>query len=273
MTHDLHTHTNLSDGHLSPRELLLYAVEHDVNVLSITDHDTVAAYDAMPDISDLPVRLVPGIEFSTSWQNRGIHIVGLNIDPSNSTLRAGIAKQQLARQTRAVVIADRLTRLGIDNPHEAVTAIAGDATVGRPHFAQHLVAIGKVPDTQTAFRKYLGAGKIGDVKQDWADMAEVIQWINAAGGIPVLAHPTKYRFTMTRLRAFLADFVAVGGRGMEVCCGHQEANVTRRLAATAVDFDLLASSGSDFHHPANKWSRPGGFPDLPETVTPVWDAW
>ena len=273
MIYDLHTHSDASDGHLSPAELIRYAVSHAVTCLSITDHDTVAAYDKLRAEEHPGIRLLPGIELSTTWQNRTIHVLGLNIDPGNTTLQDGIASQQRARRSRARTIASRLVALGIDDPYDAVKEIAGDASIGRPHFARHLVDIGKVPDMQTAFRKYLGAGKMGDVKQCWASLDDVVDWINTAGGIAVLAHPQKYKFTMTKLRAMLEDFTAAGGRGIEVVCGHQEANVTRRLAGIANDFGLLASSGSDFHHPANRWSRPGSFSQLPDNLTPVWDAW
>ncbi|MBT8099437.1 MAG: PHP domain-containing protein [Gammaproteobacteria bacterium] len=273
MLYDLHTHSNTSDGHLDPAELLGYAADHGVTCLSITDHDTVAAYKQLTPADHPGIQLLPGIEFSTTWQKRSIHILGLHIDPTNAVLLAGIDAQQRARRTRAKKIAQRLMTVGIDDPYAAVAALAGSASIGRPHFARHLVDIGKVPDSQSAFRKYLGAGKIGDVKQGWASLEDVVAWINAAGGIAVLAHPTKYKFTMTKLRAMLEDFKNAGGRGIEVVCGHQEANVTRRMAGIANDFELHASMGSDFHHPANRWSRPGGFSRLPDNVTPVWDLW
>jgi hypothetical protein len=258
---------------LSPQALLALAASHGVDVLAITDHDTVNAYKQLVVDPDSTVTLIPGIELSTSWLVRSIHIVGLNIDPENSELLGGITRQQQARDERAQTIAGKLTRLGIENPYAAVKALAGDAGIGRPHFAKYLVDIGKVRDVQTAFRKYLGTGKIGDVTQGWASMTEVIDWITAAGGIPVLAHPAKYKFTMTKLRALLADFRDSGGLGVEVVCGRQEPDLTKRLAAIAIDLDLLASTGSDFHHPDHKWSRPGGFPALPDNVTPVWDRW
>ena len=273
MIRDLHTHSNASDGHLSPQALLALAASHRVDVLAITDHDTVNAYDGLVADPDSTVTVVPGIELSTSWRGRSIHIVGLNIDTKNSKLLGGIARQQQAREDRAKIIAEKLTRLNIENPYAAVKALAGGAGIGRPHFAKHLVDIGKVRDVQAAFRKYLGNGKIGDVTQGWASMTDVIDWITTAGGVPVLAHPDKYKFTMTKLRALLADFRDSGGLGVEVVCGRQEPDLTRRLAGMAIDFDLLASTGSDFHHPDNKWSRPGGFPELPENVIPVWDRW
>lgn len=273
MIRDLHIHSNASDGFFSPDELLAYAAEHDVGVLAITDHDTLGAYDRLGAEPRAPITLIPGIELSTTWQNHGIHIVGLGINLHNQELRDGIARQQVARAERARTIAERLTRLGIDNPYAAVKTLAGASGIGRPHFARHLVNIGKVRDMQTAFRKFLGPGKIGDVRQGWASMAEVIDWIIAADGIPVLAHPARYGFTMTKLRVMLTDFHDAGGLATEVVCGHQDAALTRRLADLAIDLDLMASTGSDFHHPDNKWSRPGGFPALPENVIPVWDTW
>ncbi len=273
MIRDLHIHTNASDGHLPPQALLAFAARHGVDQIAITDHDTVNAYDQLTLEDDIAITLIPGIELSTTWQGRSIHIVGLNIDLRNPALLGGIARQQQARDERARTIAERLTRLDIDNPYAAVKALAGEAGIGRPHFASHLVKIGKVRDTQTAFRKYLGTGKIGDVVQGWASMTDVIDWITRAGGIPVLAHPAKYRFTTTKLRALLADFKDYGGLGVEVVCGRQEPGLTKRLADIAIDLDLLASTGSDFHHPDNKWSRPGGFSPLPENVVPVWDRW
>ena len=263
----------MSDGSLAPVDLLRLAEAHAVDVLAITDHDTVGAYTGLHELNNTAVHLIPGIELSTTWRNNGIHIVGLNIDPLNSVLTAGINKQQQARSERAEIIAERLTRLGIDNPYDDVKSLAGDAPIGRPHFAQHLVNIGKVADLQKAFRKYLGAGKIGDIRQGWASMPDVIDWIAAAGGVAVLAHPAKYKFTTTKLRAMLEDFKDYGGRAMEVVSGHQQPALTRRLADMASDFDLLASTGSDFHHPANKWSRPGGFSTLPDQIETVWDAW
>ena len=273
MIRDLHTHSNASDGSLSPEELLAYASDHNVDVLAVTDHDTLGAYDQIGPTDQLPVTLIPGIELSTTWNGHGIHVLGLNVDPQNQSLRNGVARQQRTRAERARTIAERLTRLGIDNPYDAVKRIAGRASIGRPHFARHLVEIGKVRDIRSAFRKYLGAGKIGDVKQGWASMAEVIDWIVAAGGIPVLAHPAKYKLTTTKLRAMFDDFKEAGGQGAEVICGPQDASVTKRLAELVNDHEMMASAGSDFHHPAAAWSRPGAFPSLPPNVMPVWDAW
>ncbi len=247
-----------------------FAAEHGVETLAITDHDTLAAYDALPDT--LPLQLVCGVEFSCLWQRRSIHIVGLDVDRDNTGLRNLVESQQSARMERARVIADRLCRLKLaDHLDEVFERDTG--APGRPDFARALVQLGAVPDVKTAFRKYLGAGKRGDVKAHWPDMAPVIDAIRAAGGIAVLAHPSKYKLTRTKLVALLKSFASSGGEAMEVVCGQQDPATTRQLADLCNDFGLLASCGSDFHSEKNAWSRPGKFPDLPRRLTPVWSRW
>lgn len=273
MIYDLHTHTTASDGSLTPEQLLRLARESGVDVLAITDHDTVAGCVAAAEALEQAPRVVPGIEFSTTWSGRSIHVVGLNVDPEHPELLQGVRQQQRAREERAREIGRRLTRLGIDDPYPEVARAAADAAIGRPHFAAHLIDAGVVKDTATAFRKYLGAGKLGDVKLGWAELADVVAWIHAAGGVAVLAHPVKYRMTMTKLRLLVADFVATGGDGIEVVCGQQTPDITRRLSDIARDFDIAASIGSDFHHPGASWSRPGCSGELPTGVRPVWESW
>jgi len=269
----MHLHTTASDGSLAPAELIDYARSHGVDVLSITDHDTTAGYAEIRDAVPEGLGVIPGVEISAGWLNRGIHIVGLNIDVDQPALRDGLERQAEARRRRAGMIAERLTRLGIDTPLAAVRAIAGNAPIGRPHFARHLVEIGAVKNVRAAFRKYLGAGKPGDIRTEWAGIEEAVSWICASGGIAVLAHPAKYGMTTAKLTALLDDFVAAGGGGIEVVCGRQDAATTRRIAALARDFGLAASTGSDFHSPDNHWSRPGGFPPLPAGLEPVWTRW
>lgn len=271
--YDLHTHTTASDGSLEPGELARLADERGVGVLAITDHDTVAGYAEAARAANSPLKVVAGIEFSTSWAGRGIHVLGLNVDPEHPKLRSGIEVQQRARDDRARKIARRLTRLGIDDPYPAVRQIAGSAPIGRPHFAAHLVELGVVKDVRTSFRKYLGPGKPGDVRTGWSSMDDVIAWIHAAGGKAVIAHPSKYRMTMTKLRELTAEFAVAGGDAIEVVCGQQSAAVTNQLARLAADFDLAASIGSDFHHAGQTWSLPGSCGILPKNVRPVWESW
>jgi predicted metal-dependent phosphoesterase TrpH len=271
--YDLHTHTNASDGRLSPEALADLAVSRGVAVLAITDHDTVAGCERLA-TSGLPgLTLVPGIELSTSWRGRGVHVVGLRIDPANATLAAGIAAQQRARRARAEKIAYRLERRGAGRLLDAAERHAGDAPIGRPHFARALVETGAARDMKTAFRRYLGAGKPGDVRNGWAALDEVIAWIHAAGGDAVLAHPAKYTLTATKLRELVADFAAASGDAIEVCCGSQAPAVTALVSAVAGEYGLKASAGSDFHGPVSSWSAPGRYSPLPGGIATIWDQW
>lgn len=271
MNFDLHAHSSCSDGALSPADLLARALEKGVTTLSITDHDTVAAYASLP--ASLPgIDLVPGIELSTRWYATGIHIVGLNIDHSSSAINDGVARQTQARLMRAEKIAENLARRGISDVLDGAMALAGDGVVGRPHFARQLVTAGYVDSVEMAFKKFLGDGKAGDVRQHWAELGEVIAWVKDAGGIAVLAHPLKYRLTRSKLKRLLKDFVAAGGNALEVVSGNQAAQRTQDMGRLCRDFQLLASRGSDFHGPGAPWSELGRASPLPHGVTPVWDA-
>lgn len=271
--YDLHMHSNASDGALLPDDLLELVAANGVDVASITDHDTVAAYDHIDPARHGSLTVVPGIELSTTWQGRSLHVVGLDIDPASKAVKEAVRLQQRSRIERARKIGARLDKLGARNCFEAALEIADGAVIGRPHFASHLVRSGFVKDERTAFKKYLGAGKPGDVRCGWASLEQVISWIRRSGGIAVLAHPAKYGLTMTKLKALVSDFVADGGRGIEVVCGQQDPSLTRRLAEIARDADLLASTGSDFHGPGQSWSQPGQFDPLPGGATGIWEQW
>jgi predicted metal-dependent phosphoesterase TrpH len=268
--YDLHLHTSASDGALDPATLLAHADDCGVDAVAITDHDTLAAYD---NLDPGRLQLIPGIELSTNWRQTGIHVVGLGIDPANSTLRRGVARQQSAREERAATIAARLQRIGIPDPLPAVREAAVNGFIGRPQFAAHLVNTGVVRDVKRAYSKYLGSGKPGDVRSGWASLDEVLCWVKAAGGVPVLAHPAKYGLTKSKTRNLVREFTAAGGEALEVVCGPQTHATTCWLATLANEFALSASCGSDFHSPEQTWSRPGGFPPLPDNVSPVWQSW
>lgn len=270
MIFDLHSHTTLSDGALTPAALLLRAVEKGVDVLAVTDHDTIDAYQELPACHD-SLRLVAGIEFSTQWENTGIHVLGLNIDPHSDAIKAGAKFQTEARLDRARIIGEKLEKHGIEDAFAGARELAIGSYIGRPHFAQHIINIGKASDMQAAFNKYLGAGKSGDVKQHWADIAQIVQWIRDAKGIAVLAHPLKYKLTRTKLKRFLDYFIRAGGQGMEVVSGRQLAQQTEGMAQLCEQKKLLASCGSDFHRPSKHWAELGAFPRLPDHVTPVWE--
>ena len=204
----------------------------------------------------------------------GIHIVGLNFDPDNTVLMTGVKQQTESRDTRAEMIAERLAKKGIVGALEGAKLEAGDdGVVGRPHFAKYMVKAGYVSTVNQAFKSYLGAGKPGDVKQLWPDIATAISWITAAGGVAVLAHPDKYNMTRTKLRRLLEEFAAAGGQAMEVVSGHQDKQLTHYLAQLADRFELHASCGSDFHVPDQPWQELGKCSPLPESCEPVWRLW
>lgn len=271
MRADLHTHSTASDGKLSPLELLQRARAAGVDMLAITDHDSVAAYAELPAVDDL--RLVPGVEFSTLWQRVGIHVVGLNVALDSAALREAIAYQRRARDQRAARIAARLAKRGIADPLAGAARFAGNGSIGRPHFAEYLLSIGAVPNIEFAFRKYLDAAHAGNLIEDWASLPAIIDWIRAAGGTPVIAHPGKYKLTRARLEQLTSDFAAAGGQAIEVVSGAQKPELTRDLAQLAARHGLAASTGSDFHQPGQVWAQLGVVPALPDNATPVWDLW
>ena len=247
---DFHTHSTASDGALTPSELLERARSRGVQLFAITDHDTVAGFREVAQhytqIDDTVV-LIPGIEMSCQWSATTIHVVGLGMDCDHPAMEQALAFLNIARQERGQKIGQRLEKLGFSGALEGALAEAGDSQLGRPHFAAWMVAQGHVDDFAKAFDKYLGQGKTGDVKAFWPQLSEVVQWIVDAGGIAVLAHPLKYRFTRMKLRRLVQDFHAHGGGAIEVHSGFQTPDQRVQLQRLADDFNLAASVGSDFH--------------------------
>ncbi|MDA8787002.1 PHP domain-containing protein [Porticoccaceae bacterium] len=272
MNIDLHCHTNVSDGNLSPAELISLAIERNINMLSITDHDSIQAYETARSPST-ELRLIPGIEFSSYWNKFGVHIVGLDLDLTSDAIQQGVAQQSQAREQRAEKIAEKLQRYGFEDCLAGAKSFTSGGQIGRPHFAQHLVAIGAVSNIQQAFKKYLGAGKAGDIKEQWADLAQVVSWIRGAGGVAVLAHPTKYKMTRSKINLLIEDFAAVGGEAIEVISGLQIPSVTRDMARLCNSHGLLASCGSDFHSNQQPWAALGMVAPLPDSCTAVWQRW
>lgn len=270
MIFDLHSHTTFSDGVLTPNELISRAIGKRVDALAITDHDTIDAYRDTP-LNHEGLKLVPGIELSTQWGSSGIHVLGLNVDPHSNTIRDAARVQSDARLERARRIAENLAKKGIEDTFEGARKLSVGGYIGRPHFARYLINIGKADSMHTAFKKYMGDGKAGDVKKHWAELPQVIKWIRDAGGIAVLAHPLKYKLTRTRLKRLLDSFIEAGGQGMEVVSGQQTAQQTRDMAQLCEQKNLLASCGSDFHEPGKPWAELGVFERLPANVKPVWE--
>ncbi len=246
---DFHTHSTASDGALTPQELLARAQARGVSLLAITDHDTVAGYrQALAVCQQFPtVSLLSGVELSCRWSGTTIHVVGLGMDCDHRAMREALSVLNAARIKRGTTIGSRLASRGFSGALEGALAEAGSSQLGRPHFAAWMVKEGHVKDHQTAFHKYLGQGKPGDVKAFWPELAEVVQWIVAAGGTAVLAHPLKYKYTRMKLRRLIIDFAAAGGTAVEVLSGRQTPEQVTQLQRLADEFELLASAGSDFH--------------------------
>jgi predicted metal-dependent phosphoesterase TrpH len=273
---DFHTHTSASDGALAPRELLARALAREIKVIAITDHDTVAGYEAAAayhTASAGGMRLVSGVELSCQWSGTTIHILGLGIDCEHPALREALLTLDTARRERAEVIAARLAARGFVGALQGALIHAGESQLGRPHFAAWMVEQGHVKDQNQAFDVYLGQGKIGDVKAFWPQLAEVTGWIVAAGGIAVIAHPVKYRFTGMKLRRLVLDFVAAGGRAIEVLSGYQPKDQVDHLIRLAKEFDLEVSAGSDFHRDASYGAMLGVESSPFEGLSGIWERW
>lgn len=271
---DLHFHSTASDGYYPPEELIERGFDNGAQLLSLTDHDTLSGIAAAQKKAlELEVDFVPGIELSCIWNNIGIHVVGLGFDLTDAQLLESVAGQCRRRNERAIEIGRRIDKTGIDGSYEKAKQIAGSAQIGRPHFARLLVETGKVKDCNQAFKKYLGAGKTGDVKALWPQVSEAIGWIQQAGGYAVLAHPNKYKLTRTRLNRLVTQFKEEGGDGLEVISGRQEAETTRHLVGLCRDLGLYASCGSDFHGPETRWLDIGKNQLLPDDCRPIWELW
>lgn len=274
MKFDLHCHTSVSDGDLTPYELLDLAVNNGIELLAITDHDAVDGYlqclDRMADKSEQAgfenIKLVSGVEFSCLWKSVGIHIIGLGFNPHSELMTTAVARLREIREQRGLEIAEKLAKKGLPDTYEGALACCNNEAwrIGRPHFAQYLVEKGLVSSRKKAFDRWLGAGKCGDVKHAWPSIEEAIGWINGSGGIAVVAHPMKYKMTNTRLKLLLSEFVAAGGRGIEVIGAGQSDDTTRYLARLCQEYELLASGGSDFHGVDMPWRKLGEISDIPK---------
>jgi len=272
---DLHSHSTASDGVLSPRELIRRAAEQGVNTLALTDHDEVSGLaEAAEEATAVGVRLVAGVEISTSWSNRTIHVVGLRIDVRHPTLTTGLAGNRAGRDDRARRIGAALAKTGIGGAYEGAYALAGNKTlVSRTHFARFLVEAGHVKDVKTVFKKFLVKGKPGYVEHRWADLADAVTWIRAAGGVAVLAHPGRYDLGSAKLDLLIEEFKVAGGAALEVVSGSHHPAQLAQFADLAVRHGLLASAGSDFHGPGEGGRELGRLAPLPARCTPVWLDW
>jgi predicted metal-dependent phosphoesterase TrpH len=273
--YDLHCHSNASDGLLAPAELVRRAAANGVDILALTDHDELCGLaEARAQAATLGLRFIDGVEVSITWGGITIHVVGLNIDPGNQQLQQGLHVIRQGRAERAKKMAQDLTRVGIPGSLEGAYAyVENPNLIGRTHFARFLVEKRYVSDVKSAFQHYLVSGKPGYVPHQWATLEEALAYIKAGGGIPVVAHPGRYKLTRTEMRKFLGEFRDGGGAGIEVITSSHTPEQFLEYAILAKEFGFLASRGSDFHGPGESRVDLGKLPDLAADLKPVWHDW
>jgi predicted metal-dependent phosphoesterase TrpH len=272
---DLHCHSNVSDGVLTPAGVAAYAHGAGVDVWALTDHDEIGGIKtARAAAADLGMRFVAGVEISITWANQTVHIVGLQIDEDNAALKAGLAATRAGRDARGREIAAQLAAVGYPGAYEGALAYVGNPDLmSRTHFARYLVASGACANTNEVFRKFLTEGKPGYVPHRWATLAEAVGWIRAAGGIPVVAHPGRYNFSPVAEAALFDEFKELGGTAIEVVTGSHTPDQYGIYAEVAKRNGFLASRGTDFHAPGEARVEFDKLPPLPAGVTPVWHDW
>ncbi len=272
---DLHCHSNISDGVLSPEALAERAKENGVEVWALTDHDEVAGVPiARAAAQRLGMHHVAGVEVSISWAGETVHILGLKIDENCHELVQGLATTRSGRSARAQEIGTQLEKAGIPNAYHGALQYAGNPDlVGRTHFARYIVETGVCASLGEVFKKYLVEGKPGFVPHRWATLEQAIGWIKAANGIAVVAHPGRYKYSDLAESEMLSRFKDLGGTAIEVVTGSHTIDQYQYYAQMANHYNFLASVGSDFHAPGESRVDLGRLPALPKNVKPIWHDW
>jgi predicted metal-dependent phosphoesterase TrpH len=270
---DLHCHSVFSDGTLTPEELAARAKTNGVELWALTDHDEVGGQArALAAARAQGMRYLSGVEISVTFIGQTVHIVGLGFDADNAQLVQGLRDTRGGRRQRAMEMSDGLAKIGITGAFEGALPYVGNPElISRTHFARCLVETGVCKDTNEVFRKYLTEGKPGYVAHRWATLKDAVGWITGAGGMAVVAHPARYKFTPNEEFALFTEFKGHGGQGVEVVTGSHSAAEYVSYAHTAREFGLAASRGSDFHSPAESHTELGTLPLLNRALTPVWE--
>lgn len=276
MTHtlnaDLHCHSVVSDGTLTPEALAQRAKANGVALWALTDHDEIGGQErALAAARELDLPYLTGTEISVTFIGVTVHIVGLGFDPTHPALVQGLHQTRGGREERARQMSDELERAGIPGAFDGAMKYVGNPElISRSHFARYIVEAGFCADTNAVFRKYLAEGKPGFVPHRWASLGDAVGWITSAGGVAVVAHPARYKFSANESFALFTEFKAHGGQGVEVVTGAHSAADAAKYADLCRELDLVASRGSDFHSPDESHTDLGKLPDLPSGVTPVW---
>ena len=270
---DLHCHSVVSDGTLTPEELAQRAHANGVELWSLTDHDELGGQQrAAAAARALGMQYLTGTEISVTFIGKTVHIVGLGFDANDDALCQGLIQTRGGRGQRAQEMAASLARIGIRGAYEGALKYAGNhELISRTHFARFLVEVGACKDTNEVFRKYLTEGKPGFVAHRWASLKDAVTWITQAGGVAVIAHPARYGFTANEEYALFTEFKLHGGQGVEVVTGSHTTAEYQTYANMAREFELAASRGSDFHSPNESHTELGTLPSLPGNLTPVWE--
>jgi 3',5'-nucleoside bisphosphate phosphatase len=274
MNADLHCHSTVSDGTLEPEVVAARAKANGVELWALTDHDEIDGQQrALEAARALALPYLTGTEISVTFAGITVHVVGLGFDATDARLAAGLRATRGGRESRAHEMSDELAKVGIEGAYDGALKFVGNPDlISRTHFARFLVECGACANTQDVFRRFLVEGKPGFVPHRWATLRDAVSWISDAGGIAVIAHPARYKFTPTEEYALFTEFKALGGRGVEVVTGAHSASDAARYADAAREFDLLASRGSDFHSPEESRIDLGSLPPLPAGLAPVWEA-
>ena len=270
---DLHCHSVVSDGTLTPEVLAERAKTNGVELWALTDHDEIGGqHRAAAAAKAQGLKYLTGTEISVTFANETVHIVGLGFDADNIDMVQGLKATRGGRTERAMEMSDGLAKVGIKGAYEGALKFVGNPElISRTHFARFLVESGVCSETNEVFRKYLTEGKPGYVPHRWASLKDAVSWITGASGVAVIAHPARYRFTPNEEYALFTEFKAHGGRGVEVVTGSHSAAEYVKYAETAKEFGLAASRGSDFHSPEESRTDLGTLPFLPGELTPVWE--
>jgi predicted metal-dependent phosphoesterase TrpH len=270
---DLHCHSVISDGTLTPEDLAGRARRGGVELWALTDHDEIGGqHRAAAAAREQGLAYLTGTEISVTFAGETVHIVGLGFDANDPALREGLQATRAGRAERAREMADGLAQVGISGAYEGALQFVGNPNlISRTHFARFLVDTGICKDTHEVFRRFLTEGKPGFVPHRWASLKNAIQWITGAGGVAVIAHPARYKFTPNEEYALFTEFKIHGGQAVEVITGSHSLQEALKYGEMAAEFDLAASRGSDFHSPDESHTDLGTLPYLPGTLTPVWE--
>ena len=271
---DLHCHSVVSDGTLSPEALAARAKANGVELWALTDHDEVGGQArAAAAAKAQGMKYLTGTEISVTFANQTVHIVGLGFDAEDPRIVQGLHRTRGGRSERAQEMSEGLAQVGIHGAYEGALKYAGNPElISRTHFARYLVETGVCQDTPEVFRRFLTEGLPGFVPHRWASLKDAVQWIVQAKGMAVIAHPGRYGFTANEEFALFTEFKHYGGQGVEVVTGSHSPAEYVTYAEMAQEFDLFASRGSDFHSPDESHTDLGSLPPLPGQLRPVWEA-